>query len=81
MPLEQSFKERIMVLNKMDEIHLATFQARETIQKHHKEWYNHHLKDKKKAFKEGDLVLLYDSRYRKKTQNAFDGSIWHCSSF
>ena len=53
-----------MVLNEMDEIHLMAFQTREAIQKHQKEWYDHHLKDKKKAFKEGDLVLLYDSRYR-----------------
>ena len=33
------------VLNEMDEIHLMAFQTRETIQKHRKEWYDHHLKD------------------------------------
>ena len=65
MPLEQSLKERMMVLNEMDEIRLLAFQTREAIQKHRKEWYDHHSRDEKKAFQQGDLVLLYDSRYRK----------------
>ena len=65
MPVEQSLKERMMVLNEMDEIRLMAFQTREAIQKRRKEWYDRHLKDEKKAFKQGDLVLLYDSRYRK----------------
>ena len=63
--MEQSFKERMMALNEIDEICLVAFQTREAIQKCHKEWYDRHLKDKKKAFKEGDLELLFDSRYRK----------------
>ena len=63
--MEQSLKEQMMVMNEMDEVHLLAFQTQEAIQKRRKEWYDRHLKDKKKSFKDGDLVLLYDSRYRK----------------
>ena len=65
MPMVKSLKERMMVLNEMDEIHLLALQTREAIQKHRKKCYDHHLKDKKKMFKEGDRVLLYDSQYKK----------------
>ena len=50
----------MMVLNEMDEICLMAFQTREAIQKHWKEWFDRHLKDEKKAFKQGGLALLYD---------------------
>ena len=54
MPLEKSLKERMMVLNEMDEIRLLAFQTRETIQKHRKEWYDRYLKDEKKTFRYDD---------------------------
>ena len=52
------------MLNELDESRLMDFKTQEAIQKQCKDWYNHHLKDKRKAFEEGGLVLLYDSRYR-----------------
>ena len=51
-----------MMVNEMDEVCLLAFQTREAIQNLHKEWYDHHLKNRKKSFKKGDLVLLYDTQ-------------------
>ncbi|XP_024516387.1 uncharacterized protein LOC112341110 [Selaginella moellendorffii] len=57
-------QQRLEQLEKLDETRLLAFQAREVLQRQRKKWYDRHLRAK--SFQEGDLVLLYESKYWKR---------------
>jgi hypothetical protein len=59
--LTKEQKQRLQQLNELDEAHLSVVERTTTIQQQRSTWHEKHIK--KKLFKKGDWVLLYDSRF------------------
>ena len=60
---EDSLKERLLHLLSLEEHHFIAGFNQQVQKAREKTWHDRHIKSK--AFKEGDLVLLYDSKFAK----------------
>ena len=60
---DDSFKHRLVMLEKLDETQAQAHLNMEAIQKHRKSYYDIKLAPKK--LEPNDLVLLYNSRFQK----------------
>ena len=86
--LDEAQQQRIVQLNELDEISQDAFQHTDLIQKQRVKCHTRYIK--MKQFKEGDLALLYDSKFKNfkgkfnthwlgpyEIEKVFDnGSIW-----
>ncbi|XP_024515315.1 uncharacterized protein LOC112340704 [Selaginella moellendorffii] len=63
MDWDGAIQQRLNELERLDEMRLLAFQAREALQKRRKKWHDDHIRERKFAI--GDLVLLYDSKFWK----------------
>ncbi len=64
LPLDESQHHRLLQLNKLDELQLKAHQSIEVAQVQQKKVFN--KKVKKKEFKEGDLVMMFDTRHHRR---------------
>jgi len=64
LPLDESQHHRLLQLNELDELQLKAYQSIEIAQAQQKKVFN--KKVKKKEFKEGDLVMMFDARHHRK---------------
>ncbi len=63
LPLDESQRHRLLQLNELDELQLKAYQSIEIAQVQQKKAFN--KKVKKKEFKEGDLVMMFDVRHHR----------------
>jgi hypothetical protein len=64
LPLDESQHHRLLQLNELNELQLRAHQSIEIMQAQQKKAFD--KKVKKKEFKEGDLVMMFDARHHRK---------------
>jgi len=62
MDLNEAKKQRLLQLNKLDEIRQDDLQRTTLIQEQRTKWHDKYIKNK--SFQPGDWALLYDSRFK-----------------
>ena len=60
--LKKAGRKRLLQLNELDEFRMNAYEKAKLYKDHTKLWHNKHLS--RKEFREGELVLLYNSRLR-----------------
>jgi len=64
LPLDESQRHQLLQLNELDELQLKAYQSIEVAQAQQKKAFD--KKVKKKEFKEGDLVMMFDARHHRR---------------
>jgi len=64
LPLDESQHHRLLQLNELDELQLKAYQSIKIAQVQQKKVFD--KKVKKKEFKEGDLVMMFDARHHRR---------------
>ncbi|KAJ9177005.1 hypothetical protein P3X46_012261, partial [Hevea brasiliensis] len=60
--LKQAGEKRLLQLNELEELRMDAYESARIYKERTKVWHDKHLR--KKEFKEGDLVLLFNSRLK-----------------
>jgi predicted protein tyrosine phosphatase len=69
LPFDESQHHRLLQLNELDELQLKAYQSIEVAHAQQKKAFD--KKVKKKEFKEGDLIMMFDARHHRRVYKKF----------